>query len=163
MRRKKVSPITKRELHEITRRIDAARGPVEPSRPEPPRPEAVRAEERERVLMSFPVERQAHMIRLDLIARTNSVSQVNLAAQVVEAAQARARENPRQFGMSVAEASAELGVGERMIERWVEAGRLRGERMRGIGPRLFIVPEDVARLKAEREARKSAKKGNDPQ
>ena len=65
--------------------------------------------------------------------------------------------------MSVAEASAELGVGERMIERWVEDGRLRGERMRGIGPRLFIVPEDVARLKAEREARKSAKKGNDPQ
>lgn len=156
MKRKYVSnPSTARE---IVQRIDAARGPVDA-----PRPEAARVEERERVLMAIPVERQAHMIRLDLIARTNSVSQVNLAAQVVEAAQARARENPRQFGMSVAEASAELGVGERMIERWVEDGRLRGERMRGIGPRLFIVPEDVARLKAEREARKSQKKGNDPQ
>ena len=156
MRRKYVpNPSTARE---IVQRIDAARGAVDP-----PRPEAERVDEHNRVLMSFPVERQAHMIRLDLLARTNSVTQVNLVAKAVEAAQARARENPRQFGMSVAEACAELGVGERMIERWVEDGRLRGERMRGIGPRLFIVPEDVARLKAEREARKSQKKGNDSQ
>lgn len=156
MRRKYVSnPST---AHEIVQRIDAARGPVDP-----PRPEGARAEERERVLLSIPVERQAHMIRLDLIARTNSVSEINLAAEVLEAAQARARKNPRQFGLSVAEVAAELGVGERMVERWVEDGRLRGERMRGIGPRLFIAPEDVARLKAEREARKSAKKGNDSQ
>ena len=156
MKRKYVSnPSTARE---IVQRIDAARGPVDA-----PRPEAARVEERERVLMAIPVERQAHMIRLDLIARTNSVSQVNLAAQVVEAAQARARENPRQFGMSVAEAAAELGVSSRLVEKWIEAGTLRGEKLVGSGQRLFIVPEDVARLKAEREARKSQKKGNDPQ
>lgn len=163
MRRKKGNPITKRELHEITRRIDAARGPVEPSRPEPPRPEAVRAEERERVLMSIPVEKQSQSIRLDLLERTNTPQQYNAVIWTVQALQQRARENPRHFGMSVAEAAAELGVSSRLVEKWIEAGTLRGEKLVGIGQRLFIVPEDVARLKAEREARKSAKKGNDPQ
>jgi hypothetical protein len=40
---------------------------------------------------------------------------------------------------------------------------LSGQRLVGVGPRLFINPASVERLKAEREAEKAKKKGTDPQ
>jgi excisionase family DNA binding protein len=156
MNRKAITnPTTTREL---VQRMDNARGPVDA-----PRPDAERIAEQRRISLQFPVERQSRMLKIDLVARTNTPTDFNeLQAAAVEALQV-ARSNPQRFGMSVAEAAAAIGVCTRYVEKWVETGRLRGEKLAGLGPRLFINPADVARLKAEREAAKAKKKGTDPQ
>jgi len=154
-RRTITNPTTTREL---VQRIDNARGPVDA-----PRSDAERIAEQRRISLQFPVERQSRMLKLDLVARTNTPTDFNeLQAAAVEALQV-ARENPQRFGMSVAEAAAAIGVCTRYVERWIENGRLRGEKLTGFGKRLFINPADVERIRAEREAAKAKKKGTDPQ
>ena len=154
-RRTITNPTTTREL---VQRIDNARGPVDA-----PRSDAERAAVERRIGLQFPVERQARMLKIDLVARTNTPSDFNeLQAAAAEALQV-ARSNPQRFGMSVAEAAAVLGVSSRYVEKWVEVGKLSGQRLVGVGPRLFINPASVERLKAEREAEKAKKKGTDPQ
>jgi hypothetical protein len=155
MRRKAITnPDAAREA---VQRIDAARGHVPILPPERPRPDSERRDEQRRVEFSFPVERQSTVIKLDQIARTNSVSEFNLVFDAVESARLRAREDPSQFGMSLADAASALGVSTRMVEKYIEAGKVRAEQMRGVGPRLFINRDDVARLGAERA--KAKKKG----
>lgn len=155
MRRKAIT--NPEAAREAVQRIDAARGQVPLLPPDSPRPDSERRDEQRRVEFTFPVERQSTMIKLDQIARTNSVSEFNLVFDAVESARLRAREDPSQFGMSLADAASALGVSTRMVEKYIDAGKIRAEQMRGVGPRLFINRDDVGRLAAMRA--KAKKKG----
>ncbi len=54
------------------------------------------------------------------------------------------------------QAAVQLGTNERTIRRWIAAGRLRAEQRPVVGakPQTVIDPEDVARVRAEREREK---------
>jgi excisionase family DNA binding protein len=157
MRRNAITrPTTTREL---VQRMDNARGPVSAARSD-----GERAAVERRIALQFPVERQTAELKLALIANTNTPQDFNIIMSAAEQLRQTARENPQRFGMSVAEAAAALGASSRYVERLIEAGKLRSEKLAGMGPRLFIDADDVARLKAEREAAgKLRKKGTDSQ
>jgi excisionase family DNA binding protein len=157
MRRKAITTTT--TTRELVQRMDNARGPVDA-----PRSDAERAVVERRIAWQFPVERQSVQDKLDAIARTNTPQEFNLIMFAAEQLRQTARENPQRFGMSVAEAAAALGVSLRHVERLIESGELRGEKLAGVGQRLFIDADDVARMRAEREAAgKLKKKGTDSQ